>query len=196
MLFQIREGRNLTGKQLLKACGYLLPNPVFSDTNVVSLRIYAHQAQAYQYSLTFTSSPNGKGCGGKLYNYFGLFTSPMYPNIYRENIKCTWDIHVPNGYKVALKLKRLNFFQISLQSIYIIYVADFNIGGDCAQNKVVVTTYSASGTNDLTYCKVRYILAQQNTYKHFFMVFLRQSLLVFTTIYFRATLQRYYIPTI
>lgn len=122
MLFQIREGRNLTGKQLLKACGYLLPNPVFSDTNVVSLRAYAQPNPLYQYSLIFTSSSNGKGCGGKLFNYLGLFTSPMYPNIYKEDIKCTWDIHVPKGYKVALKFKGLKFFQISLESISILLI--------------------------------------------------------------------------
>lgn len=171
MLFQIREGRNLTGKQLLKACGYLLPNPVFSDTNIVSLRTYAQPSPLYQYSLIFTSSSNGKGCGGKLFNYLGLFTSPMYPNIYKEDIKCTWDIHVPKGYKVALKFKGLIFFSNFFRKYkHFFDVADFNIGSNCAKSKVVITTYSTSGKNDLTYCRVSYFLAQQNTTKNLFVV--------------------------
>lgn len=46
----------------------------------------------------------------------------MYPNIYKEDIKCTWDIHVPKGYKVALKFKGLKFFQIALESISILLI--------------------------------------------------------------------------
>lgn len=44
----------------------------------------------------------GRGCGGKIFNYAGSFTSPMYPNEYRNNTICTWDVNVPRGLKVVL----------------------------------------------------------------------------------------------
>lgn len=45
----------------------------------------------------------GRGCGGRLFNYAGSFTSPMYPNEYRQNTECTWDISVPRGLKVVVE---------------------------------------------------------------------------------------------
>lgn len=45
----------------------------------------------------------GRGCGGVLYNYRGKFTSPMYPDNYRNESLCTWVVNVPSGMSTALK---------------------------------------------------------------------------------------------
>lgn len=44
----------------------------------------------------------GPGCGGRIFNFGGRFTSPLYPNIYRNNTVCTWDVSVPRGFKIVL----------------------------------------------------------------------------------------------
>jgi hypothetical protein len=45
----------------------------------------------------------GRGCGGRLFNYGGVFTSPMYPSNYRNNSQCRWDVSVPIGTQPVLK---------------------------------------------------------------------------------------------
>jgi len=46
---------------------------------------------------------SGRGCGGKLFNYGGVFTSPLYPTNYRNNSQCRWDVSVPIGTIPLLK---------------------------------------------------------------------------------------------
>jgi hypothetical protein len=46
---------------------------------------------------------SGRGCGGKLFNYGGVFTSPLYPMNYRNNSQCRWDVSVPIGTIPLLK---------------------------------------------------------------------------------------------
>ena len=46
---------------------------------------------------------SGRGCGGKLFNYGGVFTSPLYPVNYRNNSQCRWDVSVPIGTIPLLK---------------------------------------------------------------------------------------------
>lgn len=50
--------------------------------------------------MIFFSS--GVGCGGELYNYGGIFTSPSYPSADRNNSDCTWTINVPMNLLVAV----------------------------------------------------------------------------------------------
>lgn len=47
----------------------------------------------------------GPGCGGELYNYGGMFTSPGYPDTDRNNTDCTWIINVPMNLFVALQFQ-------------------------------------------------------------------------------------------
>lgn len=44
----------------------------------------------------------GLGCGGELYNYGGTFTSPGYPNTYRNDSDCTWKVTVPMNLYAAV----------------------------------------------------------------------------------------------
>lgn len=68
--------------------------------------------QALQsYSLSLIS---GRGCGGQIYNYGGVFSSPLYPSPYRNRSVCNWDVIVPNGSKVILGF---NVFDIGPKSI-------------------------------------------------------------------------------
>lgn len=84
--------------------------------------------------VTYTSSKKPQGCGGIFYNYRGVFTSPLYPNNYRNDSICDYDVRVPLGLQVALK------FSI------------FDIMGSCNNNYVLVTTYSNNVPNQHKFC--------------------------------------------
>lgn len=95
----------------MEACGYGLPDPVFSTTNKLWIQAWIMQPSAKvfantisgTYDAVYTSSNKGRGCGGTLFNYKGRISSPLYPNPYRQNSLCTWNIRVPIGMKAAMK---------------------------------------------------------------------------------------------
>ncbi|XP_066255144.1 cubilin [Euwallacea similis] len=132
---EIREN-SLTGPQIFKACGYRVPSPLFSNSSRLIVNTYGlvNRPKYFRYNFIFMSSTKGIGCGGKLFNYVGTFSSPMYPKPYRKDMECTWEVTVPKGYNVAFIFK------------------DFNIGGGCTRNKVVVTTYTNSIPTTMVYC--------------------------------------------
>lgn len=84
--------------------------------------------------MTYTSSTKSQGCGGIFYNYRGVFTSPLYPYIYRNDSECEYEVRVPLGLQIALK------FTV------------FDIMGECDKNYVVVTTYSDNISNEHKFC--------------------------------------------
>ncbi|KAL1493429.1 hypothetical protein ABEB36_011486 [Hypothenemus hampei] len=138
---EIRE-HNSTGPILLKTCGAKLPNPVFSNSNKLFITKYQNSHSTRKWSdllqafdFLYLASNRGKGCGGELFNYKGSFTSPMYPDINRNDIECKWEVRVPKGDKVALKFK------------------DFNIGGICSKNKVVIVTWHKGEKTEHTFCQ-------------------------------------------
>jgi hypothetical protein len=59
----------------------------------------------------------GRGCGGSLFNYGGVFTSPMYPSNYRNNSQCRWDVSVPIGTQPVLKFTGKTAHTISIKHI-------------------------------------------------------------------------------
>ncbi|XP_012136673.2 cubilin [Megachile rotundata] len=100
---QVFDG-DFNGKLIASLCSLETPSPIFSTGNKLSLRSWTEWHTSYEfYDITFTSTSEGRGCGGKLYNYAGSFSSPLYPNEYRNNTVCTWDISVPRGMKVVLE---------------------------------------------------------------------------------------------
>ncbi|XP_043479110.1 cubilin-like isoform X2 [Leptopilina heterotoma] len=119
--------------RLINACGYEIPDPVFSTGNKLSFHSFQTNSRKYNgYDITYVATDKGRGCGGKIFNYAGKFTSPMYPGPFRNESECTWHISVPVGFKVALVF------------------TDFDIGSDelCGTNNVQV--YSLN--NAAVYC--------------------------------------------
>lgn len=79
----------------------------------------------------------GRGCGGRIFNYGGRFTSPLYPNTYRNNTVCTWDVSVPRGFKIILQF----------------LVFDIGTKKNCANNNLKVYDVVPSGELlHSTYC--------------------------------------------
>lgn len=80
-----------------------MPNPFFSNTNVLKLKFKpAEPIYGDRYDITYLASDKGRGCGGELFNYGGVITSPGYPNTDRNDSDCTWVINVPQNLKVAV----------------------------------------------------------------------------------------------
>ncbi|XP_030748736.1 cubilin-like [Sitophilus oryzae] len=140
---EVREN-NERGSLLLRHCGFSLPNPVFSNSNKLYIAVKGAHKQLnqrlarpllYNYDFIYLASQDGIGCGGKMYNYMGKFSSPMYPNLYRKESLCTWNVKVPIGHKVALK------FSV------------FDITDTCAKSKVVVATYKNNQVTEHTFCQ-------------------------------------------
>lgn len=58
--------------------------------------------------MYYLATDQGVGCGGNLFNYGGLFASPMYPMNDRNFSDCRWNIAVPTNMKVALRFKNFD----------------------------------------------------------------------------------------
>ncbi|XP_069688891.1 cubilin [Periplaneta americana] len=99
---EVRDGPSRNSPKLARLCGYMLPNPIFSTGN--TLWIHAYGGSTYnKLDITYTTTDQGRGCGGRLFNYGGVFTSPMYPNNYRNASQCRWDVSVPVETQPLLK---------------------------------------------------------------------------------------------
>ena len=58
------------------------------------------------YDLFYTSTDQGMGCGGTLYNTRGVVTSPNFPQAYAQLSNCQWTLKVPPGQKIELRFTR------------------------------------------------------------------------------------------
>ncbi|CAK9795155.1 Cubn [Anthophora quadrimaculata] len=120
---------------LAKLCEMEVPNPIFSTGNKLSLHSWSEWRTTYEYyDITYTTTDKGRGCGGRLYNYAGSFTSPLYPNEYRNNTVCTWDVSVPRGLKLVLEFTMF----------------DIGTKNTCNLNYNTVKLYDVTSTGALT----------------------------------------------
>ncbi|XP_023314262.1 cubilin homolog isoform X1 [Trichogramma pretiosum] len=100
---EIREG-GFNGSILETICSKSDPDPIFSTSNSISIRAFNTLFRGFsELDLTYTSTKDGRGCGGRIYNYGGVFSSPMYPHPYRQKSVCTWEISVPRGMRVTIR---------------------------------------------------------------------------------------------
>lgn len=103
---KIYDGTFESGELLTTICGYAIPDPVFSKKNQVTLKTKTQTETFPSYGgwdISYIATDKGMGCGGDIFNYGGMFSSPLYPNVSRSNINCTWTITVPQNLKVAIK---------------------------------------------------------------------------------------------
>ncbi|XP_014475365.1 PREDICTED: cubilin [Dinoponera quadriceps] len=134
---QVHDG-DTSGPLIATLCEGGLPSPIFSTGNKLTLHSWAENSNSYQsYDITYTTTNAGRGCGGRLFNYGGKFTSPLYPNIYRNNTVCTWDVSVPRGFKVLLQFR----------------IFDIGTRKNCENNNLKIYDVGPSGTLlSNTYC--------------------------------------------
>uniref|UniRef100_A0A182NM22 Cubilin n=1 Tax=Anopheles dirus TaxID=7168 RepID=A0A182NM22_9DIPT len=94
-----------TDRLLGQFCNFATPNPVFTTGNVLRIVLPATDQDSSTLSLdaTYVATDQGQGCGGELYNYGGIFSSPLYPANNRTRMECLWTVTVPNNLIVALR---------------------------------------------------------------------------------------------
>ncbi|XP_063696850.1 cubilin homolog [Culicoides brevitarsis] len=134
---KIFDGEAATAPSLV-ACGYTQPNPFFSTSNIVKVAVNAQHEFSGNYDLTYVATDQGRGCGGTILNYGGMFTSPLYPQNNRNETDCVWTIHVPRNVKVALRFA----------------VFDFGSKTTCNGNYVQILEKNAAGEEEVKrqYC--------------------------------------------
>lgn len=112
---KIYDGDFENGVLMKTLCGYATPDPIFSTRNQISLVFqFEEGSQHYMrgnYDFLYVATDKGQGCGGEIFNYGGLITSPLYPSSNRTVNNCYWSLTVPQNLKVALRFtsKRFKF---------------------------------------------------------------------------------------
>jgi cubilin len=106
---KVYDGSFDNGELLETFSGHGLPNPIFSSSNQLSL-FYKHDPSIKRFfsnklDILYVATDKGRGCGGEIFNYGGVFTSPLYPMNNRTYYDCTWTVRVPNNLKVGLKFE-------------------------------------------------------------------------------------------
>ncbi|KAF6211631.1 hypothetical protein GE061_012144 [Apolygus lucorum] len=82
----------------------LVPAPVFSHSSSLTISItIGSRTGPVSLDLTYTTTTEGRGCGGNIFNYGGVFTSPLYPRNVRNFTTCRWDVAVPYGGAIELE---------------------------------------------------------------------------------------------
>ncbi|KAL5234243.1 hypothetical protein ACI65C_001653 [Semiaphis heraclei] len=85
----------------------LIPPPVFSTGSTLTMAYKAYPLSGLL-DMSYTSTDQGRGCGGKMFNVKGTVTSPMYPRLYKVSSTCRWDIAVPRPNSVKISFKVFN----------------------------------------------------------------------------------------
>uniref|UniRef100_A0A182RN21 Cubilin n=1 Tax=Anopheles funestus TaxID=62324 RepID=A0A182RN21_ANOFN len=103
---KVYGGPEETTEQLLgEYCNFATPNPIFTTGNFLRIVMPATDREfiSLQLDATYVATDQGQGCGGELYNYGGVFSSPLYPANNRTRMECLWTVTVPNNLVVALQ---------------------------------------------------------------------------------------------
>ncbi|CRL00998.1 CLUMA_CG014207, isoform A [Clunio marinus] len=130
---KIYDGDFENGVLLKTFCGYSVPDPIFSRTNQLSFvyHIQKDENSNYygNYDMMYLATDKGRGCGGEVYNYGGVFTSPLYPSNNRTVYDCTWSITVPQNLKVAIRFSVFDMgSKLMCESDYVEILEEYGIG--------------------------------------------------------------------
>ena len=105
LLCKVRDGNSSSAPLLGKLCGNYIPPSIFSSGPSLWLRLSAPTASYSRgYDLSYTSTAEGRGCGGELFNTRGTLTSPGFPSSYTQPSDCTWRLKVPAGQRIEIRI--------------------------------------------------------------------------------------------
>ncbi|XP_073985355.1 cubilin-like isoform X1 [Rhodnius prolixus] len=95
----VYDGPSVESDLFGKWCGNVLPLPVVSTTNILTiLFISDHTFNEGEFVITYISV-----CGGNYYESSGVLSSPYYPKHYPEDRQCTYLIQQPPGKAIELR---------------------------------------------------------------------------------------------
>ncbi|XP_044726579.1 cubilin-like [Chrysoperla carnea] len=105
----ILDGLDKNSKELMRMCGLRNPNSLHSTGNALTLNLWNKRLNKVDtLDIMYTTTDQGPGCGGKLFNYGGKFTSPNYPNVYNKTGTCVWEVSTPQGTLISLQFVNMN----------------------------------------------------------------------------------------
>ncbi|KFM62124.1 Cubilin, partial [Stegodyphus mimosarum] len=107
---KIYDGQNTSARLLSILCGFETAPPIFSTGNFLHL-VFSIKYSFGSFYATYTTTDQGRGCGGRLYAEKGALSSPLFPQPYNRTAECIWYISVP-GYHTA----RVQFTSFALNS--------------------------------------------------------------------------------
>lgn len=116
------DGSFETGNLVYTFCNVELPNPIFSTTNQLSIYSQQKKVLENEFDMFYIATDKGRGCGGEMFNFEGIFTSPFYPMNNRSYLDCTWNVRVPSNLRVALKFQgELKWF-LKVNGIFAVFL--------------------------------------------------------------------------
>ncbi|XP_072933024.1 cubilin-like [Epargyreus clarus] len=103
VFFKIFDGNNTDSDLLLNVQKYYTETPVYSTGRNLLFHSHANGYNMISYDAYYVTTDRGPGCGGTINNEYGKITSPLYPQIYRKESTCQWDIETPVGTRLLLR---------------------------------------------------------------------------------------------
>lgn len=130
----VRDGLSPTSPLVGTFCGQAIPEPIFSQSNAISVNLTNTRFATARYIITYTTTNAGRGCGGSLSAINGTFTSPLYPNAYNQSAECKWILRTFGLHTLTLQFKFISLTStVGCQSNYI---EVFNGDTDDEVNKI------------------------------------------------------------
>ncbi|XP_029345465.1 cubilin isoform X2 [Acyrthosiphon pisum] len=86
----------------------ITPYPVFSTGPSLTIAYKATDILIGFFDLSYTSTDQGRGCGGKMFNMDGMIMSPLYPMVYSKSSTCRWDLAVPRPNPIRIMFREFN----------------------------------------------------------------------------------------
>ncbi|KTF87440.1 hypothetical protein cypCar_00025640 [Cyprinus carpio] len=94
----IRDGDTNLSPLIASVCGRQLPGSLHSTGDALFLRFTSDGSiNGRGFNATFS-----KGCGGFLHTDRGVLSSPRYPQSYKPNMNCNWQVMVTPGFRVSV----------------------------------------------------------------------------------------------
>ncbi|VDH91181.1 cubilin [Mytilus galloprovincialis] len=100
-----------SGTDIATLCGMALPDPIFAQGNRLWMKFYTDNSVTHPgYSISYTASFNGIGCGGNITGVNGSLTSPGFPSNNTLRQTCGWLLSAPARRTITVRFTSINVF--------------------------------------------------------------------------------------
>eukprot|EP00094_Tigriopus_californicus_P007479 TCALIF_07201-PA protein Name:"Similar to CUBN Cubilin (Canis familiaris)" AED:0.40 eAED:0.40 QI:0/0.87/0.82/1/1/0.88/17/121/1211 len=107
---EIRDGANPTDRVISRMCGYSTGPTIVSSGPSLRLKLKVGSSYGTSgYDITYTTTNQGPGCGGLIFDSQGSVSSQGFPGNTSQASDCTWTLRVPHGEIIELRFPVLQF---------------------------------------------------------------------------------------